>query len=107
MSLSIIRHSPEVFTAYFACLMTFPMYGLDAEVDQIAANPNIAVQLLWEKEDVAITYKSFYAKWRKHFDHKACQFTSKVFEKAGHSFLLEKHQEVKEAIGNFITSLKN
>lgn len=96
---------PQVFDAYFHALMQGPMYGIGPFLDQIAANPDITVNLLWGKEDKAVTYKPHFDRFVQHLSGKSCKFTSKAFENVGHGFLLEKHQEVNDAIGKFLTSI--
>lgn len=103
---TLYDHRPQVFEAYFHALMQFPMYGIGPHLDQIANNPAITVQLMWGKEDKALAYKPHFDRFAEHLSGKACKFTTKVFEGVGHGFLLEKHQEVNEAIGNFLTSCK-
>eukprot|EP01039_Chlorochromonas_danica_P009949 gene9948-10999_t len=95
---SLYDSRPEVFDGYFNSLMQFPLYGIESYLDQVAANGNLTVSLFWGREDKAMTLKPHFDRFCQHLAGKACAFSTKIFDQAGHGFLLEKKDEVHEAI---------
>ncbi len=93
------------FNAFWQCVLQFPLYGLDEEVQSVAQHEHISVFLLWGKDDVAVPLEPSFTRWTTHLKGGKCKLTSKVIERAGHGFLLEYPEQTHSDILSFLQSV--
>lgn len=99
---ALYESRPQVFEGYFSSLMEFPLSGIEPHISQVGESADLRVLLLWGREDKAVAFKPHFYRWVNELSNTHCHFESRVIEKAGHGMMIEKHEEVNQAILAFL-----
>ncbi|CAE6970007.1 lip1 [Symbiodinium natans] len=92
-----MQNNPHAFDAFFQSANHFPLYGLDATVRALSEQP-IKTLIMWGKQDQAVPFQPSFNRWTTLLPAAE----TKVFDKAAHTFFLERPQEAADAISSFI-----
>lgn len=96
-------HNPEAFNAFFTSVLQFPLYGLEAEVKQLAQCDGLPFLLLWGRADKAVPY-ACCKRWTKLLQSNGAKLVVKKYLKAAHGLLAETHEEVGRDIVDFLAA---
>jgi pimeloyl-ACP methyl ester carboxylesterase len=102
----LYKEVPSVFDASYECLLQFPLFTLEEEVEKLGLNKTFPLLLMWGKKDETIPYDPNFSKWLKYLQKKEDMLSCVLYDDLGHCFFLEKPNKVFLDIEYFLTQSK-
>lgn len=102
-ALAMNRENPQIFEAFWQCVLHFPFFDTDTEVNTLAKLHHIRTMLMWADTDKAVPVQPSLQRYLDLYQaagHPAVE--SKVYKNAGHAFFLEYADEFHADIISFL-----
>lgn len=96
---------PQIQTAIWESIFSFPLYGIHQAATIVANNENIHLFILWGDGDKAVPVNNL-PKWSAIMDKgKLKQYQTKRFPDVGHAFFLEFPEQTNPVILEYLKSV--